>query len=167
MKYRISKYHPLFSKHVDDWTSITDVGKGKYGLTLGEYRQYEDKYIESVLILIGDDHEEILISGFESTPVWDRERAEKYGLDESVFGAYQRDQNSEVYTELYNGKRAFGYGQLPQLLKILLRDEAWFVMTVGDYKIDIGFDLYVHIEAPCDLTGKRERLPEGIYLEEV
>ena len=25
MTYRISKYHPLFSKHVDDWTAFTDI----------------------------------------------------------------------------------------------------------------------------------------------
>ncbi len=44
MKYRISKYHPLFSKYVDDWTSLTDIGDKRYNLTLEIYFQYEDMY---------------------------------------------------------------------------------------------------------------------------
>lgn len=166
MRYRISKYHPYFSKHVDDWTSITDVGDERYGLTIGDYRQYEDKYIESVLILIGSDNDnEIKITDFESSPQWDHEKAEKYKLEESVFKLYQKDYKKEVYLELYSGKRVFKYCELPFLLKILLRDEAWFIISVGGYKIDVGFDYYIHIDSPENLTEKAGLLPQGIYLE--
>lgn len=166
MKYRISKYHPLFSKHVDDWTSITDVGDKRYDLTLETYLQYEEMYIKSVLILLGENNDKVVrITDFESIGKWDDSSLKQYELDESVYELYQKDYKKEIYSDLYNGKRIFKYCELPLLIKVLLREEAWFVISVGDYKIDVGYDYYIHINSLENLIEKSKLLPRGIYIE--
>lgn len=166
MKYRISKYHPLFSKYVDDWTSLTDIGDKRYNLTLEIYFQYEDMYIKSVMNLLEINNDnKIKITDFESLPKWDNLQSKQYGLDESVLALYKKDYTKDIYKDLYNGKRFFDYCKLPSLLKVLLREEAWFVISVDDYKIDVGYDYYIHIDTSQDLIKKANLIPDGIYLE--
>lgn len=166
MKYRISKYHPLFSKYVDDWTSLTDVGDKRYNLTLEMYFQYENMYIKSVMNLLEINNDsKIKITDFEGLPKWDNLLSKQYGLDESVLALYEKDYTKDIYLDLYNGKRLFDYCKLPSLLKVLLREEAWFVISVDDYKIDVGYDYYIHIDTQKNLIQKSDLLPDGIYLE--
>lgn len=167
MRYRISKYHPLFSKYVDDWTSLTNVGDKRYNLTLETYFQYEDMYIKSVMLLLDRSNDSIIrITDFFSHSQWDDTMAKKYDLDESVYELYQKDYKKGIYMDLHNGKHIFSYCELPQLLEVLLREEAWFVICVDEYKIDVGYDYYVHIDSPENLTEKSGLLPSGIYIEE-
>lgn len=168
MKYRISKYHPLFSKYVDDWSSLTDIGDKRYNLTLEMYFQYEDMYIKSVMNLLEINNDnKIKITDFESLPKWDNLRSKQYGLDESVLALYKKDYTKDIYVDLYNGKRFFEYCKLPLLLKVLLREEAWFVISVDDYNIDVGYDYYIHIDTQKNLIKKSDLIPDGIYLEKL
>ena len=166
MTYRISKYHPLFSKHVDDWTALTDVGKEQYNLTIEEYSDVENRYIKAVTDLLElDKSEQLKINNFQKIIKWNSVSAKRYNIDRSVFELYTKDYQEKVYRELYSGKRIFSCCELPELLKILLREEAWFVISVDEDKIDVGYDYYIHISTTKDLIKNIALLPDGIYLE--
>lgn len=168
MQYRISKYHPLFSKYVDDWAALTDVGDKRYDLTIEEYLNYENLYIQTVIdLLMLDKCEQLRISNFEKTIKWDSILSERYNLDKSVFELYKKDYQGKVYKELYSGKRFFDCSDFSALLKVLLREEAWFVISVDDYKIDVGYDYYIHIDTQKNLLKKSNLLTDGVYLEEL
>lgn len=167
MTYRISKHHPLFSKHVDDWTSLTDVGKERYNLTIEKYSDVENRYIKAVTELLAlDKNEQLRISNFQEIIKWNSVSSKRYNVDKSVFELYTKDYQKRIYRELYSGKRIFSCCKLPELLKILLREEAWFVISVDDYKIDVGYDYYIHISTTKDLMKNIALLPDEIYLEE-
>ncbi len=167
MTYRISKYHPLFSKHVDDWTAFTDIGKEQYNLTIEEYLDIENRYIQAVTELLTlDKHEQLRISNFQKIIKWNSVSSKCYNINKLVFELYKKDYQGKVYRELYDGKRIFNGSDFPELLKILLREEAWFVISVDDYKIDVGYDYYIHIDTSKNLIKNTNMLPDGIYLEE-
>lgn len=154
MIFRISKYNP--EKHSDEWTSITDVGNKRYNLTINEYLRYEDLYIKSLMILISNDvKSNIRIENFEKIP--------KNFTNKSVRDIYDKDYDSMIYKSLYAGKREFEYSDIPALMRIMLREEAWFVIETFRYKIDVGYDLYIHIHTEGFL--KPDNLPDGIFFE--
>lgn len=157
MIYRISKYNP--EKYSDEWTSITDVGDKHYNLTIDEYLHYENLYVQSLMMVIGDDVKSIVrIENFEEIP----QRTGSFA-DKSVMDIYKKDYQSIIYKSLYDGRRKFEYSDIPTLVRIMLREEAWFVVITDRYRIDVGYDFYVHIHTEGFL--KPDSLPEGIFFE--
>lgn len=156
MIYRISKYNP---ENHSEWTSITDVGDKRYNLTIDEYLHYEKLHIESLMTIIKNDiKSNVRIENFEKIP----KRTGNFA-DKSVMNIYQKDYESIIYKSLYGGKREFQYSDIPELIKILLREEAWFVIETFRYKIDVGYDYYIHIHTEGFL--KPDNLPEEIFFE--
>lgn len=157
MIYRISKYNP--ENYSDEWTSITDVGDKRYNLTVDEYLYYEELYIQSLMTVISDYAESVVrIENFEEIP----ERTGNFA-DKSVMNIYEKDYQSIIYKSLYNGRREFQYSDIPALVRIMLREEAWFIIETFRYKIDVGYDLYIHIHTDGFL--KSDNLPDGIFFE--
>lgn len=164
MIYRISKYNP--ENYSDEWTSITDVGDKRYNLTIDEYLRYEKLYIKSLMTIINNDiKSSVWIENFEKITQWTDKKFEKYDIDKSVINIYKKDYQSIIYKSIYDGKREFQYSDIPQLLRILLREEAWFVIITDRYKIDVGYDYYIHIYTERLL--KPNNLPEGIFFERI
>lgn len=162
MIYRISKYNP--ENYSDEWTSITDVGDKRYNLTVDKYFCYEELYIQSLMMLIEDDrNSSIHIEKFEKHFQWTYK--DKHNIDESVFNVYRKDYQSDIYQSLYSGRREFQYSDIPALVRIMLREEAWFEIVTCRYKIDVGYDYYIHIHTEGFL--KPDNLPEGIFLERI
>lgn len=162
MIYRISKYNP--ENYSDEWTSITDVGDKRYNLTVDRYFYYEELYIQSLMMLIEDDrNSSVQIEKFEKHFQWTYK--DKYNIEESVFNVYRKDYQSDIYQLLYSGRREFQYSDIPELVRIMLREEAWFEIVTDSYKIDVGYDLYIHIYSEKFL--KPDNLPEGIFLEKI
>lgn len=164
MIYTLSKYNPeiLYS---DEWTSITDVGR-RYNLTIEEYLYYENLYIKSLIRIINNDSKSsVRIENFEKIPQRTEKFFRRYNIDKSVINIYEKDYQSIIYKSLYNGKRDFLYSDIPELMKILLREEAWFVIVTDHYKIDVGYDYYIHIHTEGFL--KPDNLPEGIFFERI
>ncbi|MCM1507274.1 MAG: hypothetical protein NC177_09105 [Ruminococcus flavefaciens] len=157
MIYRISKYNP--KSYSDEWTSVTDVGDKRYNLTIGEYLRYEELYIQSLMTVINDDIKSIVrIENFEEI----QKRTGSFA-DKSVMNIYEKDYQSGIYKSLYNGVHEFEYSDILALVKIMLREEAWFVIVTDRYKIDVGYDYYIHIHTEGFL--KPDNLPEGIFFE--
>lgn len=163
--YRISKYNPEIS-YSDEWTSITDVSKKRYNLTVDEYLHYEELYIQSLMTLIEDDRNSYVhIEKFEKIPQRTESFFRKYSINKSVINIYEKDYQSTVYQSLYDGRREFQYSDIPALVRIMLREEAWFVIVTNRYKIDVGYDYYIHIYTEKILQPYN--LTEGIFLEKL
>ncbi|MCM1315630.1 MAG: hypothetical protein NC040_07875 [Muribaculaceae bacterium] len=162
--YRISKYNP--ENYSDEWTSITDVGNKHYNLTIDEYLRYEELYIKILMTIINNDiKSNVRIENFEKIPQRTEKFFRKYNIDNSVISIYKKDYQDIIYKSLYDGKRELKYSDIPQLLKILLREEAWFVIITDRYKIDVGYDYYIHIYTERLL--KPDNLPEDIFFERI
>ncbi|MDE6539456.1 MAG: hypothetical protein K2K66_04635 [Ruminococcus sp.] len=164
MIYRISKYNP--ENYSDEWTSITDVGDKRYNLTIDEYLHYEKLYIQSLMTIINNDTKSsVRIENFEEKMQWTDKMFKKYDIDKSVISIYKKDYQSIIYKSLYDGRCEFQYSDIPALVKIMLREEAWFVIITDRYKIDVGYDYYIHIYTEGFL--KPDNLPEEIFFERI
>ncbi len=165
--YRISKYNPEIDCSYE-WTSITDVGDKRYNLTVDEYLHYEKLYIQSLMMLIEDNrNNNVCIEKFERIPQRTESFFRKYSIDKSVINIYEKDYQSIVYQSLYDGRREFQYSDIPALVRIMLREEAWFVIVTDYYKIDVGYDFYIHIYTEKLLNLKSYNFPEGIFPEKL
>lgn len=164
--YRISKYNPEIHNNSDEWGSITDVGDKRYNLTIDEYLRYEELYIQSLMTLIENDrNSNVNIETFEEIPQWTDKKFRKYNISKDVLSVYKKDYQSVIYQSLYSGQREFSYNDIPSLVRIMLREEAWFVIVTDRYKIDVGYDYYIHIYTEKLLQP--DSLPEGIFLEKL
>lgn len=164
--YRLSKYNPEIC-YSDEWTSITDIGDKRYNLTVDEYLYYEKLYIKSLLMLVEDDSKSnVRIEGFEKSLQWTDSKCRKYGMDKAVMELYRNDYKSTVYKTLYGGRRKFLYSDIPALMKVLLREEAWFEIVTERYRIDVGYDYYIHVYSERILK-KPDNFPEEIFMEKL
>lgn len=164
MIYRLSKYNPEIC-YSAEWTSITDVGR-RYNLAIEEYLYYENLYIKSLITIINNDSKSsVRIENFEKIPQRTEKFFRRYNIDKSVINIYGKDYQSIIYKSLYNGKRDFLYSDILKLMKVLLREEAWFVIVTDRYKINVGHDYYIHIHTEGFL--KPDNLPEGIFFERI
>ncbi len=164
MKYRIFKYDPqnsvnhvIFSK---EWTSLYDVGKVK-GFTLQEYLYYELLYIKTIYVLVEVKSGYFLnIEGFE--PI---SQLLNQNIHSDVKDLISTDYKCKTYGSLYTGKRLFDISELNQLLKIMLREEAWFKISFGKNKIYSGYDYYLHVDSECPLEFNQKEIPSEIHID--
>lgn len=164
--YRLSKYNPEVRYH-SEWSSVTDVGDKRYNLTIEEYLRYEQLYIQSLLILTENDSKSnVRIENFEMIPQWTKNKALKYGIGKAVMELYKNDYKSTVYKMLYGDRREFQYSDIPALMKILLREEAWFEIVTERYRIDVGYDYYIHVYTERILK-KPDNFSEEIFMEKL
>jgi len=118
------------------------------------------------MTLIEDDRNSYVhIEKFEKIPQRTESFFRKYSINKSVINIYEKDYQSTVYQSLYNGRREFQYSDIPALVRIMLREEAWFVIITNRYKIDVGYDYYIHIYTEKILQPYN--LTEGIFLEKL
>lgn len=145
--YRLHKYKKNTDKN--EWTSFTDIGKPEYSLSFEQYLNFENMYIQVISNLINiNDNDSLIITNFESIPML---AYEVDNLSPIVKKTYIEDYNSEIYKKLYNHIKLFTGSEFNFLMRILLRDEAWYRIIVNSYMIDVGFDYYVHIYTDKEL----------------
>lgn len=164
MKYRIFKYNPqnsinhvVFSK---EWTSLYDVGKVE-GFTLQEYLYFELLYIKTIAVLVEVKSDYFLnIESFEPIP-----QLLNQNIHSEVKDLISKDYKCKTYSSLYMGNRLFDISELNQLLKIMLREEAWFKISFGKYKIYSGYDYYLHVDSEYPLVFNQKEIPSGIYVD--
>lgn len=164
MRYRIFKYDPQNSvNHViysEEWTSLYDVGKIEC-FTLQEYLYYELLYIKTIAVLIKVKPDYFLnIEGFEPIP-----QLLNQDIHSEVKDLISKDYKCETYISLYTGNRLFDISELNQLLKIMLREEAWFKITFEEYTIYSGYDYYLHVDSECPLVFNQKEIPSEIHVD--
>lgn len=161
--YRISKYD--FNKDLrSQWTSIWDIADPQYGLSMEEYLYSENMHIECVkeiVRLTGD--ETFNIEGFEYCEDDFREKnREICPVKCMIYDMLDSDRKAPVFTLLLNGERSFSKDCAADLMRFLLREEAWYKIAGRNIKIDTGYDYYIHLYGdlviPDSLMKKYGRL---------
>ncbi len=163
MIYRISHY---LSNDKHQWTSIYDIDNSNYNLTLKTYLHWEKIHIDCIMDFVNMLSDEIfIIKYFEPFNPIDKNN------DKSKKQPYKMiiaDYCSPIYQSLYLGQSKYKKKDIIQLIKILLREEAWFVIESDNMSIDVGFDYYIHIDTPQNITDEFRKfyLMKGILIED-
>ncbi|MDE6593663.1 MAG: hypothetical protein K2K57_11460 [Oscillospiraceae bacterium] len=160
MRYRLTKY---INPKGYEWDEFLDIGKKEYFVTAEQYFYIENLYIQTASTLIDlKETERLKITDFEECPkVFEIMDISNPVLKET----YCCDYAGDIYNFLYSGKRNFTGADFSDLLKILLRHEAWFRISVNDYIIDVGYEYYLHIYTSKNLFVKQVVIPKEISLE--
>lgn len=146
-EYRITKYDP---KHrdssgaytLDDWTSMSDIGKTFAGtvLTEAEYLRVEDAYVTTAIAVLRE-------AGVRSLTV--------AGLENP----------SDVALSFTDGSE-FQLSEIGEVIRRVLRDEFWCRLDAATSFVHIGWDYYLYLGVPVTcpdavkLANKR-----GLFVE--
>lgn len=143
MKIKISKYNSAFfdgnGKYlINEWTSISDIGKIYSGqeFTLDEYLEMEERYINIV-----NEFTKQTLSSFK----FKLTKIEKYTIskinmaDEALMSLHDWVEDGKTYF--------FEIENLPNILKLFLREDLWGeIILENKAKIFVGYDYYLYIE---------------------
>ncbi len=135
--------HPNGAFGGDDWTSISDVGKpfGGVELTLEEYLRVEQVHLDVVRELLA-------AAGVQSLHV---EEVEYHGPGEAPM------QEGQVV----------GLDAIPEVLRPVLREEAWCRLEGPGAFVHVGYDYYLWIGVPTFNEALRDSArARGIFLED-
>ena len=147
------------AKATSNWSSISEIGNEKYDLTLAKYLDWENRYLQAVDSLIDSEiADTVAISEFES----DIDDNRDISIIPEVEELMKKDKESSLYQALKDGKIQFSREELPELLRFLLRDELYFVITVGKVQIWSVFDYNLMFESERNLLSVP--LPEGMCI---
>jgi hypothetical protein len=131
-QYRITKYNPTYRNNeghytIDEWTSISDIGKSYDGnvFSLSQYIDVEKKYIEAItLLMICNNVDSFVISGLEKCS------------DES-------DRQS-MYKNIQEGD-SIEISEIPHISKLILREKMWCRLEAPFMFVHFGYDYYMYI----------------------
>lgn len=163
MLYRISHY---LSNDKNQWTSIYDIDNSKYNLNLETYLKWEKIHIDCIMSFVNMlSDENFIIKKFEKFNPLEKNNDKN---ERQPYKMIIDDYYSPIYQSLYSGQSQFEKKDIIPLIKILLREEAWFVIESENMSIDVGFDYYIHIDTPQNISDefKNFYLMKGILIEE-
>jgi hypothetical protein len=145
VEYRITKYDPSLRDANGaymrrDWISISDIGKSFNGevLTAEGYQRVEDAYVATVLGFLNESGVATLcVTGLES-----------WGNSSLVEG------------------QSISCGEVPSILRSLLREEIWCQLESPDAFVPAGHDYYLYVGSSRECS-RTERLAAelGLFAE--
>ena len=162
-KFRITKYNPSFRNErgdyiLDEWTSISDIGKKFHNGVLGEkeYYETEDKYIQAINYIL-DEKNVIQMRVVH---------LEKYDNNLSV----ELSSHERTVKDGLNNDSIVGRDEIEILSKMILRELLWASIQSIDALtiIEFGYDYYMYVisEGISENTKKRIR-DSGLFIEEI
>ncbi len=139
MVYRISHYT---GKRTNSWTSIYDILSPSYHMTIDKYIELENLHILCLydIINVFPDDELVLIN-LEKPNI---EQYIDWNLSIEPFRTINEDITSELFKNI-SDHRKYNRRFIINLLRFLLREEIWFQIACNYFKIDVGYDYYIHI----------------------
>jgi hypothetical protein len=155
-EWRITKYDPRLRDERgaytgDDWTAADDIGRwfGGRELTLREYLETEDRYVEAALACFD-------ASGVPRLVVEDLETLESVPPRYAELGLAALLEEGEP---LRDGRR-LGRDGIARAIRLALRELAWCRLeSHGRFFIHVGYDFYMYV-------GSRAELPDAIATAE-
>lgn len=155
---RISKYNPAFRRpdgtfSADEWTSVSDIGRvvGGKTLSVGEYLQMEQSYIDAVVMIFSQPRTVTFVV---------REIEVSSRLPGVLYA-------SNLYIDPASVKRGDTLlsSNISNVLRLALREIAWLSLDSDDGAyIHFGYDYYVYVNAPT-VNLQNIVIPKGIYVE--
>lgn len=168
VRYRISKYNPLYRDEngnytKDEWTAISDIENYINGekLSLEEYLDTESKYIK-ILDSILDE------LSIEYLYVMELEGQRDSINDEYVFNGFTKD-IVQMISSLKEGQE-LNRQEISYIVKGMLREIIWCGLYSKTVHVIIksGFDFYINIICPkLSESIIKNAIREGIYVEEI
>ncbi|MCB2377644.1 hypothetical protein LGH70_08625 [Hymenobacter sp. BT635] len=167
--YRITKFDPAkrdkagaYTDHAE-WTSISDIGKSKYGSpTYEEYEKVEMAYVAAITIVLAVNNIQSLSidslglytsrADFESFKTSERLRNLAVAFDRDMAG-------------LKEGQ-AVPVTQIDQLIRLRLREIIWMDLIAPQVKVEFGYDYYMYVtcgELPAAAIKQIEET--GLFVE--
>jgi hypothetical protein len=157
---RVTKYNPDNrdddgSYKLDEWTSISDIGKEFNGIRF-DYQDYiaiEDKYISAILEFCNYFNiQELEIKNLE---LHDQDTWDKYSLG-----------LKETFQEIKE-KRIISKQELENIGRLILREYFWCDLENKDKGIHFGYDYYMYFDTgtkiPEELKNKIREI--GLYVD--
>lgn len=157
---RITKYNPANRDEngaykLDEWTSISDIGK-EFNGTPFDYQDYistEDKYISAILEFCNYFNiQEFEIKNLE---LYDQDTWDKYSLG-----------LKETFEGIKN-KKIILKQELVNIARLILREYFWCDLENKDKGIHFGYDYYMYFDTgtkmPKELKNKIEII--GLYVD--
>lgn len=163
--FRVTKYNPLMRTQegfylIDEWTSISDIGKNYNGkkFEIKEYIETEGKYIK-VIVDYANFYklENFVIRNFI-----------KVGLssNEIIQSFYSKELIRQY--EVINENMTFSIVDLPQIMKLLLREDIYGkIVGLGTrFTIEFDYDYYMYVSVKKDHIHELQKivLKNGLYL---
>lgn len=136
---RISKYNPIYRNgegkyDIEDWTSISDVGKVYDGnvFKMKDYELVEERYISCILDILNECNiQELYLTEYECYDV----------------------------TLSWINRQRIPINQIPDFSKDCLRERCWGKLSNSNIFIHFGYDYYMYIG--CNLSIDTIRIIAG------
>lgn len=161
--FRVTKYnHEKFgtSEYMDDWTSVSDVGKtfGGKALTPEVYIETENKYI----YLLCEFMEENNVFSFNVC------NSEIYHVEKSLdkidsLGVWMPKGAKELIYSISKTKKIEGKKNISILARLILREILWCRLEHPRMFVHFGYDYYMYVG--CNKKIDENRYTEGMYIE--
>jgi hypothetical protein len=159
--YRITKYNPIYRDEngayiKDEWISYSDVGEAFGGekLTLNEYLDVENKYIDSIIAFMN-------CSNFQALKVSSLEIIESPEIDKN-----STEQMVGIYKNIKNNA-TFSIGDIKDLCRLILRNYIWCKLVADtNLEIHFGYDYYMYIVSRLACANVvRDIQKNGLFVE--
>ncbi len=161
--FRITKYnHEKFgtSEYLNDWTSVSDVGKTFGGkiLTPDIYIETENKYINLLCEFMKENN----VSAFNICDL------EAYNVDESLdrinsHDVFVPEGAKELISSISKTKKIKGVENISILARLTLREVLWCKLEHPQMFVHFGYDFYMYVG--CKKKIDENRYIEGMYIE--
>lgn len=163
MYYRITKYNPEFRDEkgryiLDEWTSVSDIGKAFSGNILSEkeYLKIEGSYIKAICLFLEENNVSAL--NIESLEIYEGEEIIPLKPEEREFISKITDNMTVNITDA------------EIIAKLVLRELMWckFCAEKNNFKIEFGYDYYMYVR--CDSitpVTKDAIMNNGLYIEQI
>lgn len=172
IKYRITKYNPIFrdrdgSYIKSEWTSYSDIGKyyDDRRLEAMDYLTIEQKYVDALLFIFQEEK----ISSLQVMKLEKRrtlDQIEKFMQSKNLSIS---DKGKNIYLSIQN-EDLIDIDNIPYLIQLLLRECMWccLISPSNSLIVEFGYDYYMYVI--CDginvkLTNKIQN--SGMFVETV
>lgn len=171
IKYRISKYNPIYRDRNgifqnDEWTAVSDIGKNYNNKEVSkeEYLEIEKKYIEALKIIMKEKGiNKLIVKELEKEFTLSEvcKQLEEVQIVLSKEERYQFREIEEDYT--------IGDGKVEGILKLLLREGLWckLINVEFNFSVEVGYEYYMYVI--CSKLSNlviNEIHNKGLFIEE-
>lgn len=168
--YQITKYNPenrdkLGRYCVEEWTSISDIGKnyGEKVFDINTYIATEDSYINAITMLMKyHDTKLLYVRGLEKNFNFS---------DLKIYIKKFPTQYAEGIIELFNSVEEdskLDYSNIQLMCRLILREHLWSELYSKEkhFIVTFGYDYYMRVDCP-EIQGKilKDIHNEGLYVE--
>lgn len=164
LKYRPQNYDCEGKYIVDEWTSMSDIGKSFNGkkFTLKEYLHIEQQHVNVINAIMSSTKCKYLTIKYieaDKKVIMERMKSSRFCVEDSLL------QSSIVF--LKKGKNICSKN-LDNIIRLALREYIYVILYNKKYnlQVEFGYDYYLYISCPLNNTTLEKIVQDnGLYLD--